>query len=103
MFNLTKDSIIFLVISCFIGGGVYIVNDYFNLRSAYKMSQNTVKLLEKNRKMTDKVMVDIERDQNVIHETQDKYLLEMDRHGYIHTNNGKNPAWMQYKASTSSR
>lgn len=80
----------------------YFINDYINLKSAYRVSQKTVEVLQNRRKVVDIEMLSVEKRQNDNFVTQNKYLLEMDKKGYISTRDGRTPSWMLYSSENDS-
>ena len=78
---------------------MYLVNDYINIKSAYRVSQKTVEVLQSRRKVVDKLMLKVEKEQNVSYVRQNKSLLEMDKKGYITTRDGRTPDWLRNKPS----
>lgn len=76
---------------------IYFVNDYINLRASLSVSKKTIDVLQHRRKVTDKLMLIVERRQNENFNRQTKALLEMDKKGYIYTDDGSNPKWMRYQ------
>lgn len=43
-------------------------------------------------------MLEVEKEQNANFVTQNKYLLEMDKTGFIRTGNGRTPLWLEYQS-----
>lgn len=86
-----------------VSGLIYISNDYITLKSSYRVSQKTVEVLLHRRKVVDKLMLNVEKEQNVYYIRQNKALSEIDRKGYIITSGGNNPKWMQYQAQNDSK
>lgn len=85
-----------------VGGIMWAVNDYINLKAAYRVSQKTVEVLQHRRKVTDKVMLKVEKSQNETFSRQNKALLEMDKKGYITTRDGRTPGWLLYDSKDDS-
>ena len=79
-----------------VAGLLYTINDYITLKAAYRVSQKTVEILQHRRKVVDKVMLKVEKEQNENFVRQNKALLEMDKKGYITTRDGRTPSWMFY-------
>jgi len=78
-----------------VAGVFYVINDYINLKSAYRVAQKTISVLEHRRQQTDSAMIIVEKKQNENFGRQHKALLEMDKKGFIATSNGINPLWLR--------
>ena len=104
MVNLLAPKIVIgLAGTLLVGGLLYTINDYINLKSAYRVSQKTVEVLLHRRQVVDRLMLSVEKEQNGYYVRQNKDLLQMDKQGYITTSNGINPKWMQYQAQNDSQ
>jgi len=85
-----------------IAGVMYVVNDYINLKSAYRVAQKTIEVQEHRRQVTDRSQIIVEKKQNENFSRQHKALLEMDKKGFISSNDGSNPKWLRASSETNS-
>lgn len=80
---------------------LYLFYDYIKIKARDKANEATIKSLLNNRKLVEKLTIEVNRDQAKNYEMQKKFLIEMDNKGYIDTPDGKSPEWMRYKPSHS--
>ena len=103
MINLLSPKIGFGIAGALLVGGlIYTVNDYIHLKSAYKVAQKTISVLEHKRQVTDSAMIVVEKKQNDIFTRSNKALLQMDKEGYLLTGDGLNPVWLRATAKNDS-
>lgn len=74
---------------------IFGINDYINLKSAYKIAERQIEILEHRREQVDLQMVKVEKDTNDNFIRRQKSFLEIQRTGYLNSNDGNNPKWMR--------
>lgn len=96
---ISTSSIVLAVGSVAVASGfLYVVNDYFQVKSAYQVSQKTVEILQHRNQVLDRLLVSVEEDQTKNYQKQRQYFQEFDDQGYILTDDGRNPQWMRSEA-----
>lgn len=96
MFSLIKSNFAFgLAGALLVGGLMYAVNDYIHVKSAYKVAQKTITQLEHQRQEEGESMIIVEEKTHGNFSRQREAILEMDRNGFIATNDGFNPKWLR--------
>lgn len=90
--------LVFVVGIALSGGFFFFVNDYMKLKTAYKISQSTITLLEHRNKVLDKLLTSVEEAQTKNYQKQREYFQQFNDKGFIITDDGLNPQWMHSEA-----
>jgi uncharacterized membrane protein len=94
MLGLKLFTISGIAASIIIASAGYYVSDYFHLRTALKISDKHISVLEHKRKRIDAVTADAEIHIYKNLDIQHDALYQIHKKGYLDSKSGANPQWM---------